>query len=219
LVGGTVKFPDVREFDERVYENDPTTATPTVTTGTAGSITTSSAAISGNSWACSGSCTVNPTSEGTCYGTSPNPTTPCTSDGTSTPFNSSLTGLTRNTLYYYRAFATNSAGTAYGTDLSFTTLNVFVGPPTSVMAGFPTPRVTLSWGASTTEGVDYTVDRALSATGPFSQLKGGIAELSYTDTKVARGDDYWYKVRAYLLNCSKDCNSVWSSVVEANCCP
>jgi uncharacterized protein (TIGR02145 family) len=37
-------------------------------------------------------------------------------------FNSSLTQLSPNTLYYIRAYATNSAGTGYGNSVSFTTL-------------------------------------------------------------------------------------------------
>ncbi len=41
--------------------------------------------------------------------------------GTAT-FVSNLTGLTVNTTYHIRAFATNSAGTAYGSDIAFTTL-------------------------------------------------------------------------------------------------
>jgi uncharacterized protein (TIGR02145 family) len=36
-------------------------------------------------------------------------------------YTSSLTGLTGNTTYYVRAYATNNAGTAYGNELSFTT--------------------------------------------------------------------------------------------------
>jgi len=36
-------------------------------------------------------------------------------------FTSNITGLSANTLYYVRAYATNSAGTAYGTQQTFTT--------------------------------------------------------------------------------------------------
>ena len=36
-------------------------------------------------------------------------------------FVSSITGLTPNTTYYARAYATNSAGTGYGSALTFTT--------------------------------------------------------------------------------------------------
>lgn len=37
-------------------------------------------------------------------------------------FTSSITGLSPNTTYYVRAYATNTAGTSYGDDVSFTTL-------------------------------------------------------------------------------------------------
>jgi hypothetical protein len=93
---------------------------PTVTTGTAGSLGAATVAVTGSSYTCTGSCGA-PTSEGVCYATTSNPTTPCTSDGTATPFNSSLTGLAANTTYFYRAFAANAAGTAYGSSSSFTT--------------------------------------------------------------------------------------------------
>jgi hypothetical protein len=64
------------------------------------------------------------TQRGVCYGTSTNPTTAnsTTNDGSGTgSFNSNLSGLTENTSYYVRAYATNSAGTAYGNEVSFTT--------------------------------------------------------------------------------------------------
>ena len=42
-------------------------------------------------------------------------------------FTSSLTGLAKNTIYYVRAYATNSLGTAYGTEVSFTTTLLEIG--------------------------------------------------------------------------------------------
>lgn len=62
--------------------------------------------------------------KGVCYSTSPNPTIsgPHTSSGTATGIYSTvLTGLQPSTTYYVRAYATNSAGTAYGSQESFTT--------------------------------------------------------------------------------------------------
>ena len=64
------------------------------------------------------------TERGVCWGTSPNPvsTGSHTSDGTgSGTFVSNLTGLSEGTLYYVRAYATNSAGTGYGNEISLTT--------------------------------------------------------------------------------------------------
>ena len=68
------------------------------------------------------------TARGVAYGTAQNPTTAnsTTSDGTGIgAFTSTLTGLTASTRYYVRAYATNSVGTAYGNEVSFTTLSAF----------------------------------------------------------------------------------------------
>lgn len=65
------------------------------------------------------------TAYGVVYGTAPNPTIAGskTTDGTGIgAFVSSLTGLSGLTTYYVRAYATNSAGTVYGEEISFTTL-------------------------------------------------------------------------------------------------
>jgi len=64
------------------------------------------------------------TQRGVCCSTSPSPTTANTTiiSGSGTgSFTSNLTSLTANTTYYVRAYATNSAGTAYGDEVSFTT--------------------------------------------------------------------------------------------------
>ena len=64
------------------------------------------------------------TQRGVVWSTSPNPTTANnqSNDGSGTGnYTSTLTGLTASTTYYVRAYATNSAGTAYGNELSFTT--------------------------------------------------------------------------------------------------
>jgi hypothetical protein len=64
------------------------------------------------------------TARGVAYGSSANPTIAGshTSDGTGTgTFISNISGLTANTTYHVRAYATNEAGTAYGADVPFTT--------------------------------------------------------------------------------------------------
>jgi uncharacterized protein (TIGR02145 family) len=91
---------------------------------TAASAITATAASTGGNVTSDGGAAV--TARGVVYGTAQNPTTAnsTTSDGTGTgAFNSTLTGLTASTLYYVRAYATNSAGTAYGNEVSFTTLS------------------------------------------------------------------------------------------------
>ena len=93
---------------------------PAVVTAPPSSITSSSAAAVNNTVTNAGGSAI--TAEGVCYSTAALPTTPCTSDGTTSPWTSSMTGLASFTTYHYRAYATNSSGTGYGPEvLVFTT--------------------------------------------------------------------------------------------------
>lgn len=93
----------------------------TLTTTSISSIT-STTAVSGGDITSDGGFTV--TARGVCWDTSISPTIADshTSDGTGTGvYTSSLTGLSAGTTYYVRAYATNSEGTVYGSQRSFTT--------------------------------------------------------------------------------------------------
>lgn len=95
---------------------------PTVTTDSATFITQSSATSGGDVTSDGGAAV---TARGVCWSISSNPTLAddYTIDGSGLgSFVSSITGLTSNTTYYVRAYATNTVGTAYGDELSFTTL-------------------------------------------------------------------------------------------------
>ncbi|UCH13414.1 MAG: hypothetical protein JSV22_09890 [Bacteroidales bacterium] len=95
---------------------------PTVTTANISSITYSSAQGGGNVTSDGGA---SVTVRGVCWSTSENPTISDnhTNDGSGTgEFTSNITGLSPLTTYYVRAYATNSAGTAYGNSVSFETL-------------------------------------------------------------------------------------------------
>ncbi len=97
---------------------------PTLTTNAVSAITSTTASSGGNVQ-CEGESAV--TEYGVCYSTSANPTITNQKiiGGTGVGiFNSSITGLTPNTGYHVRAYATNSYGTAYGSDMSFSTLQV-----------------------------------------------------------------------------------------------
>ncbi len=92
---------------------------PTVTTAAISNISTTAATGGGNVTSLG---TSNVTARGVCWNTSTNPTTAnsYTTDGTGAgSFTSSLTGLSAGTTYYVRAYATNSTGTAYGSNVSF----------------------------------------------------------------------------------------------------
>ena len=93
---------------------------PTVTTTAVTDITHASATCGGNVTSDGGT---NITARGVCWSTSPNPTISSshTTNGNGTgSFTSILTELSDNTIYYVRAYATNSVGTAYGNEVSFT---------------------------------------------------------------------------------------------------
>ena len=83
---------------------------------------TQTTAKSGGNITSDGGATV--TVRGVCWSTNQTPTISDnkTTDGTGAGnFVSSISGLTANTTYYVRAYATNSNGTAYGSAMSFTT--------------------------------------------------------------------------------------------------
>ena len=110
-------------------------SSPTVTTTAASSIAETSATSGGNVTS-DGGATV--TAYGVCWDTSSNPTTSnsTTSDGSGTgSFSSSITGLSAGTTYYVRAYATNSEGTSYGSEESFTTSSAPVAVGDSYQGG------------------------------------------------------------------------------------
>ncbi len=103
------------------FTTGQTITTPVVTTATITDITENSATSGGNVTNDGGASVIV---RGVCWSTNPNPTTSdyFTNDGSGIgTFISYLTGLLENTTYYVRAYATNSAGTSYGNQLSFTT--------------------------------------------------------------------------------------------------
>ncbi len=101
--------------------NNPMTTAPVTTIPVTG-ITTATASSGGNIVNDGGSSII---ARGVCWSTSANPTVtdPKTTDGTGQgTFISSITGLAPSTNYHLRAYSTNSSGTAYGSDVSFTTV-------------------------------------------------------------------------------------------------
>jgi hypothetical protein len=114
-----------------------------VTTTPASSITMTSASSGGNVLYDGGS---SVTARGVCWSTTANPTITGnhTTDGSGVGvFTSSITGLTSNTLYHIRAYATNSNGTFYGQDLSFTTACGMYTLPFNET--FPTTTIPSCW--------------------------------------------------------------------------
>lgn len=98
-------------------------AAPTVTTQAVTNVGTSSATGNGNITDLG---IPNPTAHGVCWSTSANPTIANSkvdrgAASATGAFTAAITGLAEGTTYHVRAFATNTSGTSYGEDVSFTT--------------------------------------------------------------------------------------------------
>jgi hypothetical protein len=176
---------------------------PTVTT-TAISNTTATTASSGGTVTATGGAAI--TAQGVCWSTTTAPTTANskTTNGTTTPFTSSLTGLANATTYYVRAYATNSVGTAYGNEISFTTLAV--APTVTTTAISSIAGTTASSGgtvtntggdAITAQGVCWSTTTA-PTTANSKTTNGTATPFTSSITGLTSGTTYF--VRAYATN-------------------
>lgn len=137
------------------------------------------------------------TESGVVWSTTPNPTTAdskTTENATSGSYISNLSGLIAGTTYYVRAYATNSAGTSYGNQESFTTLANIVTPTVTTVSqsqvmnkSFVISGNVTDWGGAevTERGIVYsktanpTLENAIkvssgTGTGAFSSYAYGV---------------------------------------------
>jgi hypothetical protein len=186
----------------------PSVSLATLTTMSVTSITTTSSTNGGNISNDGGSAV---TSRGVCWGTTANPTiaNSFTSNGTGIgTFTSSITGLTPATTYYVRAYATNSVGTAYGNQVSFTTAS-----PSVSLATLTTTSVTSITTTSSTSGGNISNDGGAAVTSrgvcwgttanptianSFTNNGTGIGTFTSSITGLTPATTYY--VRAYATN-------------------
>jgi uncharacterized protein (TIGR02145 family) len=190
-----------------------TTATavslPVVTTTSITNITQTTASSGGNVTSAGGSVII---ARGVCWSLTPNPTTAdnvLDATGTTGVFTSFLTNLTANTMYYVRAFATNSGGIGYGAEISFTTnglSDVDLPEVITTEATAITQTTASSGGNVTSEGgapvtsrgicwstgtSPTTADNVINATGTTGIFTSSLTELTAETT---------YYVRAFASN-------------------
>jgi len=111
---------------EKVFKTSTSPSLPVVITVNATTTSSTTASIKGEI-SDNGGGTISV--RGICYGISHNPTiegTKTTNGGGNGLFTAEISGLTTNATYYARAYATNSTGTSYGNEVSFTTLDNIV---------------------------------------------------------------------------------------------
>lgn len=188
--------------------SSPHVSVPTLTSVAASSITRTSAASGGNISSDGGG---EVTARGVCWSTSENPTTDLTtktSNGTGTgPFTSSLTGLTPETMYYIRAYATNSAGTAYGQQVSFTTDPLVKPVLTTAEASEITQTTATSGGDISSDGGSQVTDRGICwstdenpTTDLITKISNGTGTGSFTGNLTGLTPGTRYYIRAYATN-------------------
>ena len=152
------------------------------------------------------------TARGVCWSTSQEPTIEGehTTDGAGTgEFQSNLSGLTANTTYYVRAYATNSEGTAYGEEISFTTLeeHIVVEPTVITVSISEVTETTAVTGGNVTSdgggevsarGVCWSTSQEPTVEGNHTTDGTGVGEFVSNLTDLT--DNTTYFVRAYATN-------------------
>lgn len=183
-----------------------TNGLPTVTTDSITNITAASAVCSGNVTSDGG---FSVTEKGFCWSTSQYPTTSGSHSSAGSgvgSFNGSISNLSINTTYYVRAYATNSMGTAYGEQISFTTAN---GLPivTTTSPTFSNGTVATGGNVTSDGGFEVTARGICYGSLPYPDLTS-----NYTHTTDGAGSGYYsssfslpdgsgmYYVRAYATN-------------------
>jgi len=151
------------------------------------------------------------TSRGVCWSTSSNPTillSTKTIDSSGTgSFTSSLTGLISNTTYYLRAYATNSAGTAYGTQIVFSTPQLTLPILTSSIVSNIQFTIASGGGNITSNGGATITGRGVCwSTSPnptialSTKTVNGTGEGTFTSSISGLTQNTTYYLRAYATN-------------------
>ncbi len=176
-----------------------TAAVPTVTNGSAGSITASGATLSGGSVNanndpnthtieyCYSTTSLNP---GSCTGGTVSTvagSNPTASGSSNTAESATLSGLAANTKYYFNLEATNSAGTVtYGTVGNFTTLNAPV-VTTGTAGSITTSGAALSGGSVNAESGSVTSIQFCYSTTSLTNCTGGTVSTVAGSNPTANG--------------------------------
>lgn len=147
--------------------------------------------------------------KGICWGQNHNPTisdSHVASTDTGLTFTGSMTGLSLNTYYYVRAYATNSIGTSYGDNVQFRTAYLLT---THIISLSDTTNVSISaTGRISNASPSYSAKGFCWGTSPNPTLSDqsitnnsaltGIGNFTSTITGLTPGTTYY--VRAFVTN-------------------
>ena len=195
---------------------------PSVTTNIVSNITGNSALCGGNITSDGGA---SVTARGVCWSTSQNPTISDnkTIDGNGIGnFTSNITGLLGSTTYYVRAYATNSRGTSYGTQYSFTTIGsinghdwIDLGLPSGLKwatcnVGATTPEGYgnyYAWGETSTK-TEYTVGNSVTDERSMNDISGNA---TYDAARANWGSTWRLPTKAEMEELVNNCTWTWTT--------
>ena len=149
------------------------------------------------------------TERGICYSTSLDPTTAdnkVTSGSGTGSFTAGMSGLTPSTDYYVKAYAINSMGTTYGSELSFTTTALTFATLTTTAPTAITQTTATSGGNITSDGGTAITERGICYStnpGPTTadtKITSGSGTGSFTADMSSLTPSTDYYVRAYAIN-------------------
>ena len=200
---------------------------PTVTTGSATSVTTTTVVLNGTVSA-NGDLTTNTFDYGTTTGYGTNVSaTPGTTSSQSVSTSVSVSSLTANTLYHFRAKGTNGEGTTNGSDATFTTISLdpSIGSTenSNAQTSANTNGFTAYWAAPSSQGsesytysLDYSTDNTFS-TGVTTVNSISSGTLNYAIGSLTGGTTYYYRVK--VVNAGGSSNYATSSGVTTTSTP
>ncbi len=183
---------------------------PTVATTTSITSISYNSAVSGGSISNDGYTFI--TSKGVCWSntnTMPTISNSKTVNGTGTSsFTSSLTSLLSGTIYYVRAYATNSVGTSYGPVRTFTTLTATIPTGiTTISASSINQTTATSGGSITSNGGSAITQKGICWSSTISiptisnsNTNNGTGSTSYSSALTGLVANTTYYVRAYAIN-------------------
>ena len=148
------------------------------------------------------------TARGFCWSTNPTPTIADskTEEGSGLgSFGSSLTGLTEDTTYNLRSYATNEAGTTYGEQVAFTTKDGIVLFATTSISNIRVSSATIAGNITDDGGAEITARGFCWSTNPTptiadSKTEEGSGLGSFGSSLTGLTEDSIYYVRAYATN-------------------
>lgn len=180
---------------------------PTVTTADVTDITQNTA-VSGGNITDDGGAAV--TARGVCWSKDPNPTIDNSfiSNGNGTgSFTIEISGLTSATTYYVRAYATNSEGTSYGEQKTFTTLQYIQLPTVTTTIVTNVTSTTATSGGNVTDdgGATVTARGVCWSTSPDptiddNKTTDGNGTGAFTSQLTNLTHSTTYYIRAYATN-------------------